>query len=100
MILQPVATSGSGISARSRWNKPLSGVKNGVNLVFRTPDKFLQTEATAIRVYRNGVLLEMGPGADYIISESGIGGPGFDTITLTARGPFSWEKLTADYIAA
>lgn len=100
MILQPAAATGAGISARFRWNKALVGPKDGSNLTFSTPETFLQVEATAIRVYRNGVLLEMGTGADYTIDESGGPGTGWDTIVLEACPPRDWEKLTADYVAA
>jgi len=98
MILQPAA-AGAGISARLRWSQPLVGAKDGTNLVFRTPEPFLQTVATAIRVHRNGVLLEMGSGNDYTIEESGGPGTGWDTVVLAAIPPKLWEKLTADYVA-
>jgi hypothetical protein len=98
VILQQVA-GGAGISARFRWSKALLGPKDGINLAFYTPEKFLQVEATAIRVHRNGVLLEMGAGADYTIAESGGPGTGWDTVVLEAFPPRIWEKLTADYVA-
>lgn len=100
MILQPAAAAGAGISGRYRWNIPLLGDKNGANLVYHTPEPFLQTQATAIRVQRNGVRLELGVDADYVISESGGPGTGWDTVTLNAFPPRDWEKLTADYVAA
>jgi hypothetical protein len=79
-----------------RRNIPLVGLKNGSNTVFTTPDKFVRSPFEEV-VYYNGVLQEEGAGNDYIVSESGGAGTGYDTITFSIA-PYSWEKLTIDYI--
>jgi hypothetical protein len=73
----------------------LLGVKNGVNLVFTTPHKFVNVlGGETIRVLYNGQrLLEID---DYSLSESGGPSTGYDTVTLLVA-PRSSDKLTADY---
>jgi hypothetical protein len=73
----------------------LLGVKNGVNLIFTSPDKFVNVAGgETIRVLYNGQrLLEID---DYTLSESGGVGTGYDTVT-TLVAPRSSDKLTADY---
>lgn len=78
-----------------RRNLALIGPKNGSNLVFTSPDKFVRTPFVEV-VYRNGVAQEEGIGNDYVASESVIG-TGYDTITLVIA-PYAWEKLTIDYL--
>ena len=79
-----------------RRNIPLVGTKNGVNTVFTTPDKFVRSPFQEV-VSRNGVSQEEGVGNDYVASESGGVGTGYDTITL-AIAPYAWEKVTIDYL--
>ena len=55
------------------------GPIDGVNKDFTTAAKFLET---SLRVYKNGQRLREGATIDYVISESGGSGSGFDTITL------------------
>lgn len=81
-------------------NIVLTGTKDGVNLTFNTmPDKFVRTPFKEV-VYRNGVTQEAGAASDYIASESGGVGTGYDIITLmhAATAPLSWEKLAIDYL--
>jgi len=77
------------------YNVSLLGVKNGVNLVFTTPDDFVNVASgETIQVYYNGQrLLES---EDYMISESGGMGSGYDTVTMLVA-PKIDDKLTADY---
>lgn len=99
MILQP-AGRGTPINvllAKFRWNKELLGPKNGINVTFTTPDVFIQSGETVIRVFRNGQRLLEGALSDYTVSESGGPGTGFDTVTL-AVAPLGYENLTADYM--
>lgn len=78
----------------------LSGVQNGVNLIFTIPDKAIHDPPKLqLKVYRNGVLQHPGIGNDYVASESGGAGTGFDTITLAAgTAPIANEKLWANYV--
>ena len=100
MILQPVSVGGSGAALllRWRWNIPLLGVKNGSNNIFTTPEDFVESGEVKIRVYYNGVRLYQGVSNDFVTSESGGAGTGFDTITLNGFFPLSKEQLTADYL--
>ena len=86
--------------SRQRWNVPLLGPRDGVNLVFQTPEPFLVATYLPFCVYRNGVRLESGTENDYNVSESGGPGTGYDTVTLLAFPPHITEKLTADYATA
>ena len=78
----------------------LSGVLNGVNKTFTTPDKFLDGTVGAntfnILVQHNGRILVKG--TDYAISESGGPGSGYDTITLLTFAPDSDSTMIADYM--
>lgn len=96
MILQPVATSGSGLS-RFRRNVPLLGEKNGTNHVYTTPEKFLRSPFQEV-VYYNGSAQIEGLGNDYVVSESAPG-TGYDTVTFSIALK-SWENLTIDYLRA
>lgn len=103
MILS--SQSGSGKAAwilinRMRWDKDLVGVKNGANQDFTIPggEKFLQVGELVIRVYRNGLRMRLGSSNDYVVSESGGMGTGYDTITFTGPAPLDYENLTADYM--
>lgn len=95
----PVAGAGSG--ART-FNEVLTGLINGINTVFTTAVDFVAgTEA----VFFNGVRQSPGASNDYVISESGGGGTGFDTITVSDAprgrpGPRTDDRLTIDYDAA
>jgi hypothetical protein len=79
-----------------RRNVALIGPKNGSNLVFTSPDKFVRAPFIEV-VFRNGVAQEEGASNDYVASESVIGA-GYDTITFTVKPPLAWEKLTIDYL--
>jgi hypothetical protein len=73
------------------------GPKNGVNLVFQTAHKF---EPASIKVFWNGVRLHSGIGSDFVVSESGGVGTGYDTVTFAApeMAPLPGESVLADYI--
>ena len=83
--------------SRYKVEVPLLGPKNHSNHDFTTPDKFLPT---TLAVYLNGIRVKRGLGEDYIVSESGGPGSGYDTITLLGEAPRSIEQLFADYIQA
>lgn len=81
----------------TKFQVDLLGPKNDLNLIFSTPDFFLET---TFRLYRNGVRQESGAGCDYVVSESGGAGTGFDTVTFFDRPPIVDENLFADYRVA
>lgn len=73
------------------------GPCNGVNLTFQTDHKF---EPASIKVFWNGVRLHSGIGNDFVVSESGGPGTGFDTVVFAApeMAPLPGESVLADYI--
>lgn len=79
---------------RHKYQRPLAGDKDNVNLTFTAPEIFLPgTEY----VFRNGVMLY--EGEDYTRDESSGPGTGYDTIILTAGdGLLDWERLWANYV--
>ena len=79
---------------RFKYQIDLAGAKNGVNLAYTAPEFFLEDTE---RVYRNGSRLKRGIGCDYVTSESGGGGTGFDTVTLLQSPLLSYEQFFADY---
>jgi hypothetical protein len=83
------------LAAITRYEVGLVGPKNGVNLVYTLPEYF---EDVSIRFYRNGVRQNRGIGDDFVVSESGGPGTGFDTITVLNDAPLLEETLFADYI--
>jgi hypothetical protein len=101
MILTPINNiSADSIIERLKYNIEPAGDKDGVNLVYTTPDYFLQDSLSTIRIYRNGQRLSEGSGNDYTVSESGGVGTGYDTITITEDALLSDEALIVDYVVA
>jgi hypothetical protein len=83
-----------------RQNIDLGGDVDGVNRIFTTPDKFIngtyQSNTFKIQVFHNGrALLET---EDYIVSESGGVGTGYDTIIFVSFVPLSNSKIFANYM--
>jgi hypothetical protein len=98
VILQPVVGAGGGYTPR--LNAELQGVKNGSNPIFTLPDKALNTSELSPSVVWNGRRLRSG--VDYVLSESGGAGTGYDTVTLSqwqTAGflPRAGDELVADY---
>lgn len=84
---------------RLRYCVELIGTKDGFNRFFMTPDKFINNDNIKIELFRNGVgPLLLGVGNDFLVSESGGLGSGYDTVELQFRPPFDWEILLATYI--
>ena len=93
--------SGSGINTivRSmRWDIELIGPIDGVNKIFTVPDIFVDIGNAKIRVYLSGQRILQGVDNDYLISESGGPGTGYDTVTLLGPAPVPGDKITADYL--
>lgn len=84
---------------RYRVGQNLVGLKNGVNVTYFTPglEKFTHNlPFLDISVYFNGSRLALL--ADYLVTESGGPGSGFDTIFVLVPPPLSNDVLLADYI--
>lgn len=82
-----------------RWDIELDGTIDGVNTSFLIPasEKFVQSGNIKIRAYLNGQRLLDGASNDYVVSESGGLGTGFDTVEL-AVAPEPGDKVTADFV--
>lgn len=72
----------------------LLGAIDGLNTSFTTPDDF---EPSTLAVFYNGQRLKEGALDDYIVSESGGAGTGFDTI-ITTIAPKIGDRLLSDYL--
>lgn len=94
-----VGAAGGFILARLRVGVEPAGAVNGVNLVYTTPEDFLNTADLTVAVYWNGLRLFEGAVCDYTISESGGIGTGFDTITF-AVAPKTGDNVLVDYVTA
>lgn len=96
--LDPSIIFGSGLPVRE--NIPLLGVRNGVNRVFMTPEKFINGSYMgseySIHIRHNGRGLD--PYLDYEISESGGIGTGYDTIFFKSFTPSAFNSILADYV--
>ena len=83
----------------ARTGVPLIGTIGGGNKVFTTPTNFLHNSKVSIAVYVNGRRLT--EGRDYLPSESGGIGTGYDTVTLefAPKGaPGNPDYVSADYL--
>lgn len=89
----------SGRLGRPKTSVVPSGVIDGANVVFLTPDKFLHDGTSNEMLYLRGVRLKEGVGNDYLVSESGGVGAGYDTITFD-RAPRSGDTILIDYYIA
>lgn len=88
-----------GAVGRLKTNVELLGATDGVNTVFTTPDYFLHDGTSNEMLYLRGVRLKEGVGNDYLVSESGGVGAGYDTITFD-RAPRSGDTILIDYYIA
>jgi len=77
----------------------LIGLKDNINRTFITPDKFINgsfgNNEFRILIRHNGRVLV--PNCDFVLSESGGVGTGYDTINLTFT-PHPISELYADYV--
>lgn len=89
----PGGAGGSGGAGNRIFSEELAGLKNQSNNTYTTAADFV---AGSEAVYYNGVRLLEGVGNDYVRSESGGIGTGYDTITLVVA-PHSDDNLLIDY---
>jgi hypothetical protein len=92
-----VSLGGGGLPVRE--NVMLLGVRDGVNRIFMTPEKFIEGtylgSTYSIRIRHNGRGLD--PDLDYDLSESGGAGTGYDTIFFKSFTPSLFNSILADY---
>jgi hypothetical protein len=96
--LEIVVTPGN-LNYAWREKIPLIGLRNGINRIFFTPDKFINGAYFGnifhITIEHNGK--ELYEGIDYTIAESGGAGTGYDTLNIFALTPNSHSLLYATY---
>jgi hypothetical protein len=91
--------------SRRKTGVPFMGTLDGINRTFRTPDKYEHRNGLSIDVFHNGRRLveasvpspEYG---DFVCTESGGVGTGFDTIVLLTFTPSVRSVIVADYQVA
>jgi len=101
-----LASSSAGLTlnfllSKFREDRELVGVINGVNAVYSLPDgdkAFYAEPGVKIKVLYNGQRMHEGALNDFITSESGGPGSGYDTITFIDIKPVLGDVITADYI--
>jgi len=84
---------------RFRTGVSLIGIRDGSNSTFRIPggEKFTHNlPFLTISVYVNGLRMTLLD--DYVISESGGSGTGYDTVILS-QPPYANDHLLVDYVA-
>lgn len=93
--------AGAGSSLVPRICQPLLGDIDGVNTVFTTPPTVYFRHETYVReeVHLRGLKRMEGVGCDYVASESGGAGTGYDTITF-AKAPKPGDTLSMTYYLA
>lgn len=77
------------------YQRALTGPINGVNTSYLAESPFLASGPQKEAVFRNGVLQEQGPVADYNVAESTLGG-GYDTV-IFVHPPRLGEKIRIDF---
>jgi len=82
-----------------RIRQPLIGTIDGANTVFSTAELFCHEAYIRESVYLRGLFRAEGTGCDYVASESGGAGAGYDTITFT-RPPKPGDILSITYYLA
>jgi len=79
---------------------PLIGLRNGMNMTFFTPEKFINGSYFGnlfhITIEHNGK--ELYENIDYTIGESGGAGTGYDTLNLCSLTPVPHSLLFATYV--
>jgi len=91
------------LSSVRRTGINLIGPINGSNRTFTTPEKFLRANGASIDLFHNGRRLAEATssdprGGDFVASESGGLGTGFDTIVLLTFAPVAGRSvILADY---
>ena len=76
-------------------NQSLTGVIDGLNMVFTSAAPFKHTAALSEIFYINGIRQREGSGNDYVVSES-VPAAGYDTITVE-YAPLVGDVLSVDF---
>lgn len=79
----PVGGSYFAVGGGVKVLQPVAGTVNGMNTVFTVAETFIHDGSTDEAVYLRGLARDEGVGKDYVASESGGIGTGYDTITFT-----------------
>lgn len=94
------------LSSIHRTGIQLTGTLDGINRTFMTPEKFVRANGISIDLFHNGRRLAEAStsdprGGDFVVSESGGPGSGFDTVVLLTFSPVAGRSvILADYQTA
>jgi hypothetical protein len=88
---------GSGSAGPRYFQQSLIGLINGSNTTFYTAVPFKHGGVDTESLFYNGQALDEGSGNDYVVSESGGPGTGYDKID-TAFVPRDGQKLVIDFV--
>lgn len=101
--VDPGETGGGGsakLNFAFKQGQSLIGSFDGINQSFYTLEKFINdtfgNNEFRIMVKRNGRILT--EGVDYIVSESGGLGTGYDTVKFICNPPYETDNIEVDYI--
>lgn len=95
-------SGGGNLPVNFKQNISLIGARDGNNRIYNVPapDKFIngifRNNEFKILIRHNGKGLE--EGVDYIVSESGGSGTGYDTIIFISMSPAPRSRLLCDYV--
>lgn len=98
--VDPDDLGGGNIPFVLKQGQELIGTKDGSNPIFTTPDNFIQgtfeNNEFRILIRHNGRVLK--EGVDYIVSESGGVGTGYDTVIFKCTLPDESDEIVVDYV--
>jgi len=94
-VAGPEVNLAAGTSALLQINQSLTGVIDGLNMVFTSAAPFKHTAALSEIFYINGIRQREGSGNDYVVSES-VPAAGYDTITVE-YAPLVGDVLSVDF---
>lgn len=104
-IVNGLSVTGAAFPYLFRDDQPLIGIQNDLNRVYFVPppDKFLvgtQSDGNFFFIFVTFNGLKQEENIDYVISESGGTGTGFDTVTFINKSPKPNTLLRASYVIA
>jgi hypothetical protein len=102
-IVNGLSVTGTGFPYLFRDDRPLIGMQDGVNRTFTvpSPDKFLdgtQSDGNEFTIFITHNGLKQQENIDFIVSQSGGAGTGFDTINFISKTPKPDAILRAWYV--
>jgi hypothetical protein len=104
-IVNGLSVTSTGFPYLFRDDQPLIGVQDGTNRSYFVPppDKFLtgtQSDGNIFEIFVTFNGLKQEENIDYVISESGGAGTGFDTVSFINKSPKPNTIIRASYVVA